>query len=244
MAIPAAAANDSKRALLELTLLKMRNTTDGMARRSNDFVAKTVLPALKRNGAGAVGVFNSVIGPDSPFLLLLTSYPNFGAYETAMDKIGADDDYLKASESFHAGGLAYVRAERTLLRGFPGFPGIEVPKTDEGKSRIYEIRQYESNSPLSLRRKVRMFDEGEVDLFRKVGMIPVFFGSTIAGRNMPNLTYMVGFDSMAERDRIWTAFGTSPEWKKMSTQPGVSDGEVVSNISNMIVRPAGYSEIR
>ena len=55
---------------------------------------------------------------------------------------------------------------------------------------------------------------------------------------------MVGFDSMAERDRIWTAFGTSPEWKKMSTQPGLSDGEVVSNISNMIVRPAGYSEIR
>jgi hypothetical protein len=240
----AAAAADTKRQLLELTLLKMRNTTDGMARRTNDFLAKSALPAIKKCGAGPVGVFHSVIAADSPFVLLLTSYPSFGAYEAALDKLAADDEYLKASETLFGAGLPYIRAERTLLRGFPSFPGIETPKADDGKTRIYEVRQYESNNVLSLRRKVKMFDDGEIDLFRKVGMAPVFFGSTVAGRNMPNLVYMVGFDDMASRDKVWGAFGSSPEWKKMSAQPGLSDGEVVSNITNWIVRPAPYSEIR
>ena len=144
----------------------------------------------------------------------------------------------------YTGGLPYVRVERSLLRGFSSFPGIEVPKAEEGKTRIYELRQYESNNVMSLRRKVKMFDDGEIDLFRKVGMAPVFFGATLAGHNMPNLVYMVGFDDMASRDKMWSAFGSSPEWKKMSSQPGVSDGEVVSNISNWIVRPTAFSEIR
>ena len=240
----AAAAADTRRSVLELTLFKMRNTTDGMTRRTNDFLGKTALPALKRCGAGPVGAFHSVIAPDSPFALLLTSYPSFAAYETALDKLAADEGYLQAAGKLYAEGLPYVRVERSLLRGFPSFPAIEVPKTEEGKTRIYELRQYESNNVLSLRRKVQMFDEGEIDLFRKVGMTPVFFGSMVAGHNMPNLVYMVGFDDMASRDKIWSAFGSSPEWKKMSSQPGVSDGETVSNITNWIVRPAPYSEIR
>jgi hypothetical protein len=240
----AAAGADAKRSVIELTLFKMRNTVDGMTRRTNDFLGKAALPALKRNGAGPVGVFQAVIAPDSPFALLLTSYPNFAAYETTIDKLAADEEFVKASDALYAEGLPYTRVERTLLRGFPSFPGIEVAKADGGKTRVYELRQYESNNVASLRRKVKMFDEGEIDLFRKVGMVPVFFGTTVAGRNMPNLVYMVGFDDMAARDKAWGAFGSSPEWKKMSSQPGVSDGEVVSNITNWILRPAPFSEIR
>ncbi len=240
----AAAAADTKRSVLELTLYKMRNTMDGMARRTNDFLAKTAVPALKRSGAGPVGAFHSVIAPDSPFVLLLTSYPSFGAYETAIDKLAGDEEFVKGAETLYSAGLPYIRVERSLLRGFPSFPSIEVPKAEDGKTRIYELRQYESNNILSLRRKVKMFDDGEIDLFRKVGMMPVFFGSMVAGHNMPNLVYMVGFDDMASRDKIWSAFGSSPEWKKMSSQPGVADGEVVSNITNWIVRPAPYSDIR
>jgi hypothetical protein len=89
-----------------------------------------------------------------------------------------------------------------------------------------------------------MFDEGEHALFAKLGMVNVFFGETLAGSEMPNLTYMVGFDDLAHREKAWSAFGSSPEWKKMAAQPGVSDAEVVSNISNYIVRPLGFSAIR
>jgi hypothetical protein len=124
-------------------------------------------------------------------------------------------------------------------------PSIEVPKPrPEGKTRIFEIRTYESNNAKTLARKIRMFDEGEIDLFRKAGMVPVFFGETIVGRNMPNLTYMVGYDDLADREKTWSTFVSHPEWKKMLAQPGVSDAEIVSNISNSIVRPATSSAIR
>ena len=89
-----------------------------------------------------------------------------------------------------------------------------------------------------------MFDEGEIDLFRKVGMTPVFFGETIAGQRMPNLTYMVGYDDLAAREKTWSTFVSHPEWKKMLAQPGVSDAEIVSSISNSLVRPMSFSAIR
>jgi hypothetical protein len=148
-------------------------------------------------------------------------------------------------EEFFGGPLGFVRSEVTLLRGFPGFPAIQVPPAKQGGgSRIYEIRIYESNTPKSLARKIRMFDEGEHALFAKIGMVNVFFGETIVGRNMPNLTYMVGYNDLAHREKVWSEFGGHPEWKKMLAQPGVSDAEIVSNISNSLVRPVGWSAIR
>jgi hypothetical protein len=92
--------------------------------------------------------------------------------------------------------------------------------------------------------KVRMFAEmGEVDIFRRVGLTPVFFGSTIAGLRMPNLTYMLVHDSMAAREKSWGAFVNDPEWKKLRATPGYSDAEIVSNITTVLLRPAVYSQI-
>jgi hypothetical protein len=48
---------------------------------------------------------------------------------------------------------------------------------------------------------------------------------------------------MAERDKNWSAFGSDPEWKKLSTTPGYGDAEIVSNISNLFLRPTSYSQI-
>jgi hypothetical protein len=49
---------------------------------------------------------------------------------------------------------------------------------------------------------------------------------------------------MAGRDKVWSAFGADPDWQKLRSQPGYSDAEIVSNISNVILRPAAGSEIR
>ena len=89
-----------------------------------------------------------------------------------------------------------------------------------------------------------MFEKGEIEIFRKYGLLPIFFGEMIAGPRMPNLTYMVAFDNFAAREANWKAFGGSPEWGKMRTTPGWADGEVVSNITNQILTPIAGSQIR
>jgi hypothetical protein len=103
---------------------------------------------------------------------------------------------------------------------------------------------YESNSGATLRRKINMFETGEIAIFKKLGMHPVFFAETIAGAHMPNLVYMLSFDDIAHRDRAWKAFGADEDWKKMRETPGNNDAEIVSNISNWIVTPTPFSPMR
>ena len=87
-----------------------------------------------------------------------------------------------------------------------------------------------------------MFNEGgEIALFRKTGLTPVFFGETVVGRNLPNLTYMLAFDDMADRDKRWKVFVADPGWKTLSADPAYKD--TVSNITDIILRPTAYSQI-
>ena len=120
-----------------------------------------------------------------------------------------------------------------------------MPPSEAGRAaRTFELRTYESNNETTLRRKIKMFDDAEVRIFRRCGLQPVFFGETIFGTNMPSLTYMVAYENMAGRDKAWQAFGADPEWQKLRARPELSDPEIVSNISNAILRPLASSEIR
>lgn len=239
------AAESKKNMIIELHRFQLRNTLDSMPQRTTDFFGKSLAPALQRAGINPIGAFGSVIAEDGPFILLVTQHPSLNAWGETSQKLAADKEWASAREKFTSGPLPFVRSELSLLRGFDTVPGIEVlPALPDKKTRIFELRTYESNTPVSLARKIRMFDEGEVALFRKLGITPVFFGATITGRNMPNLTYLVAYEDLAARDKAWTTFVSHPEWIKMRSQPGVSDGEIVSNISNSILRPLPFSALK
>jgi hypothetical protein len=105
------------------------------------------------------------------------------------------------------------------------------------------MRIYESHSEKAALKKIEMFNTGEIGLFRKAGLMPVFFGETIIGPSMPNLTYMLVYEDMAARDKYWSTFAGMPEWKVLSSTPGFTDPEIVSSITNMYLRPAPFSQI-
>jgi len=87
-----------------------------------------------------------------------------------------------------------------------------------------------------------MFNEGgEIAIFKKTGLQPVFFGETLIGPKLPNLTYMLAFDDMVTRDEKWGTFRSDPEWKELSANPAYKD--TVSNITDIILQPARYSQI-
>ena len=168
-----------------------------------------------------------------------------------MDQVGArlraDGEFRKSLEAYNAQpGLRYERSDRMLFRAFESAPQIEVPPQGEGRrsSRIFEVRMYESNNSSTLARKINMFNSGEIAIFRKLGMNPVFFGEMMVGPKMPNLVYMFGYDDLAAREQAWRAFGSDPDWKKLRETPGWADAEIVSNISNFLVSPLPFSDIR
>jgi hypothetical protein len=54
---------------------------------------------------------------------------------------------------------------------------------------------------------------------------------------------MVSMPDLAELDAKWKNFTTHPDWKKLSSEPRFTFESIVSNISNLILRPTAYSQI-
>ncbi len=213
----------------------------------DDFMSQACMPALKRAGLGPVGAFEVTIGPSNPTLYLLLVYPSLEVFASLGARLGEDTEFRKVGAEFLNApptDPAYVRVESAFLLAFPGMPRLEVPPAAaEHRPRIFELRTYESHSKKANLKKIEMFDRGEIEIFRRTGLRPVFFGETLIGPNLPNLTYMVTFDDMDARQKNWSAFVADPDWKKLSTTPGYTDVETVSNITNLILSPKPYSEI-
>lgn len=232
-------------AFIELRYFRMRSGKQ--TERTTDYLRRGWLPAAQRAGVGPLGFFNSLVAPDSPFVLTLTSFPSLSAVSDLARKLAADKEFQSVLDDYNSttGELSYLRMESSLLVAFPSMPAVAVPPRKEGQAaRIFEIRTYESPNDKTLQRKVKMFGDGEIEAFRRSGMLPVFFGTTIYGRNLPNLTYMLAYDDLAAREKTWSAFGKDPGWQKLRATPGLSDPEIVSNISNAILRPLAFSPIR
>jgi hypothetical protein len=214
---------------------------------TDDFLREAALPAWKRLGIGPVGVFNTMIGSDAPTVYVLIPHLSLDSVAATAPRLQADPEYQRAGAAFlnvPATDPAFVRIESALLLAFDSIPRLEVPPAAaENRPRIFELRTYESHSEKAHLKKVEMFNNGEIAIFRRTGLRPVFFGRTLIGSKLPNLTYMLTFDNMAEHDKNWAAFIADPEWKKLSTTPGYTNGEIVSNISNSFLTPMPYSQV-
>jgi hypothetical protein len=210
------------------------------------FYRDAAIPAFNRAGVERVGVFNLTIGPETPSMYVLLTHKSLDSIASTADNMAADTDFLKAGAEFldaPATNPAYIRVESSLMAAFPG-TNLEVPALADGnKSRIFELRTYESHSKKANKKKIEMFERGEMAIFRRNGLQPVFFGETLIGSHLPNLTYMLVYENQEAHDKSWAAFGADPDWKKLRSTPGYTDAEIVCNISNVFLRPASYSQI-
>jgi NIPSNAP len=245
LAMAADAPEKTAREYYELRLYHLRRGPK--QKLFDDFFRDAAIPAMNRIGLGPIGVFNVMTGPDSPTMYVLIPHKSLDSFATATDRVRQDAEYQKLGAEFinaTAADPAYVRVESSLMAAFESIPKLEVPAaTAEKKPRLFELRTYESHSKKANKKKVEMFNQGEIAIFRRTGLAPVFFGETLAGAKMPNLTYMLVFDDMAAHDKNWGRFVADPDWKKLSSTPGYTDPEIVSNISNLFLRPAPYSQI-
>jgi len=238
-------AANRKNTYLELKTWHFHNSPENQSARVADYLEHGLAPALSRAGAKLDGAFSNVIGPEGPYYVTLTQFSSLGEMQDVLAKLSGDQQHQEALQKLSSGsGLPFVRVESSLLRSFDGMPQPAVSTTLGDSTRIFELRTYESQTFLTLARKVGMFNGGEMQIFERLGFRPVFFGETIVGARQPNLKYMLSYDDLAARDRLWKAFGSDPEWKKLVSHPELKDAEIVANISNVILAPLKFSAIR
>ncbi|HYT66430.1 MAG TPA: NIPSNAP family protein [Vicinamibacterales bacterium] len=217
-------------------------------RRVADYLQNALIPALNRLGHSPVGVFEVTFGLPTPTVFVLTPFASADAFLAKESRLDNDATFIKSAAGYFdavPADAAYVRQEVSVLGAFPRMPRIQVPVATATKGpRLFELRTYESHNERAHRAKVKMFAEmGEIDIFRRAGLTPVFFSRTLAGPRMPSLVYMLVHENLAAREKSWSAFGSDPEWKKLSATPGYTDPEIVSNITTVFLRPASYSQI-
>ena len=246
--LDAAAAEKREGAPREFYELRLYHLRRGPKQKLFDaFYRTAAIPAMNRAGIQPVGVFNVMFGPDNPTMYVLMPHKSLESFATAMDHVHSDPEYLKAGAEFTnapPSDPSYVRVESSLMVSIEGMPKIEVPASAaDNKPRIFELRTYESHSKKANKKKIEMFNNSEISIFRRTGLQPVFFGETLVGAKLPNLTYMLVFENMAAHDKNWGAFASDSEWKKLSGTPGYTDPEIVTNISNVLLRPTSYSQI-
>ena len=209
------------------------------------FVGDAAIPAMNRAGVARVGAFTVVYGENAPSLLVVLAHPTLDSVVSLRDRLASDAVYARAGAAILDAPMsdpAFVRVESTLLRAFDAMPALEPSAgAAAAKSRIFELRTYESHSDRAALNKLKMFNAGEVPIFRRTGLTPVFFGETVVGANMPSLTYMLTFPDMSARDAAWASFGQDPDWKTLSADPQYRDN--VSAISDIILQPTAYSQI-
>jgi hypothetical protein len=212
----------------------------------SDFYRDAAIPALNRLGINPVGAFDVQYGPNDPSLYVLIPHKSLQSIITVSERLLEDKEYLAAGERFLNAPLsdsAYVRMEKTLLMAFKNMSTLEIPTSLlNNQSRIYELRIYESHSQVAGKKKIEMFNEGgEIAIFRKTGLNPVFFAETIFGNQMPNLSYMLVFENMESRYKKWDVFRSHPDWIKLKADAQYKD--TVSNITDIILKPAAFSQI-
>jgi hypothetical protein len=206
--------------------------------RLHTFLEDVAVPAFNRIGVSPVGAFTVLYGQTEPTLYVLLPHASAADFFTSGARLMDDPAYGGAVETSMEE-AHYVRYDNRIMLAFEGMPRVEAPDTSQ--PRIFELRTYESHNEQKARRKIEMFDKGEIDIFRATKLTPVFFGESLAGDRLPNLTYMITHSDMAARDEHWKAFTDHPDWKTMSADPYYA--ETVSNISNVVLRPTGYSQI-
>ena len=210
----------------------------------DDFARQAAIPALNRIGIGPVGVFLMAEPSEGESVerFVLLPHPSAESVLTMTEKLGNDDEFLQAGAEFldaPKDDPAYLRFESSLLVAFDGHPKLAVPSKKD--SRLFQLRIYESHNTERAQKKIEMFNAGEIEIFHRTGLNPVFFGQALVGSKLPNLTYMVGFDDQAAMDAAWVKFRADPGWLEMKGDSQYKD--TVSNITNLVLRPAACSQI-
>lgn len=211
------------------------------------YLADSLLPALERLEVGPVGVLASAPIDENPDRRLVVVIPLDSPDKLSEIRTRLADDraYQASSREFRMRGsknAAYRRIVSELAVAMDGMKTLSVQEgTLDNQDRIYELRTYESPSEGRGELKVEMFNEGELDIFLKCGIQPIFLAQTLVGPQMPSLTYLTVYADDEQRLEAWATFRTHPDWKEMSAMEKYDD--TVSAIDKFILKAKPYSQM-
>jgi hypothetical protein len=134
--------------------------------------------------------------------------------------------------------VARAAIEQNLSVGLP----FEAESRMEVFAMIYELRVYHP-VPGQMPKLLARFRDQALPIWEKHGIRPIGFWTTLVGKSSNELTYILPWESLADRETRWTAFQNDSSWQKVRDD-SERDGPIVASISNQILTPTAFSALK
>lgn len=236
-----AAAEKSRRVfLLEQFILK----NGAQPARIHDYLSKGPVPAVSRVHSGPIIVLEALVAAHMPQVAMIQGFDSIAQIFSLRQKLAGDKSLTGAFENWERGEEPpYESCSISLLEATDYCPEV---KADPARKtpRIFELRTYHSPTWRQLAALHERFAGPEIRIFHRVGVHPILYTQTLFGQQMPNLTYLIPFDNLAEREKAWAAFGADPEWVKVRAESIAKHGQISSVIQMSLWRATPYSPVK
>jgi hypothetical protein len=107
---------------------------------------------------------------------------------------------------------------------------------------IYELRIYHC-APGRIGALNERFANTTLAFWEKYGIEQVGFWTTLVGDSNAKLTYLLKWESLAEREQKWNAFASDKDWIAARAASEAS-AIIVERIENSFLSPTAYSALK
>ena len=107
---------------------------------------------------------------------------------------------------------------------------------------IHELRVYYC-APGKLPDLNKRFQNVTLKLWDKHGFRQVGFWTVLIGAHSNALYYLLEWESLAEREKCFAAFGADPEWLAARAE-SEKNGPILTHLDSSILSPTAYSKLK
>ena len=197
----------------------------------NDRFANHTMGFFKHYGIGMLGFWTDEIGISNQLTYIVT-FDNMADRENKWVPFAADPKRLQVFAETETDGPLVALVENTFMRLTPYSPEPQL------SSRIQELRVYDA-LPGRLPAMHDRFSNHTMGLFEKHGIQNIAYWTEDVGTNN-RLVYMLGYDSLGDREKSWASFAADPDWQKARAD-SEKDGPIVRESRHRIMGLTAYS---
>ncbi len=211
--------------------LRIYHTMPGKLPALNDRFANHTIGFFNKHGIGILGFWTDEIGTSNKLTYIL-SFDSMADREAKWGAFQADPGWHKVRTETEADGPINAQVLNSFMRATPYSPEPKV------STPLQELRIYDA-VPGKLPNLHDRFSNHTIGLFEKHGMENVAYWTDDVGTG-GRLIYILGYPSLAGREKSWTAFQSDPTWQA-ARAASEEDGALVRVSTHSIIRRTDYS---
>lgn len=211
--------------------------------RAHDYLKNALVPYFTRAKCPLL-VMEALVAPHMPQIAGIMGFKSLADLAEVHAASEKDEALMKLHEQWDRDVEPNAESHSSMVLQATDFSPELVPDKEARKTpRIFELRTYHSPSAHQLLALNQRFAGPEIKIFHRCGIHPLLYTNTIIGPNVPNLTYVIPFDSLDAREKAWNAFGADPEWIKVRRESIEKSGQISSVIQISLWKATPYSPV-